>query len=127
MSSYINKVLLMGNLTRDPDLRRTNSGQSVCEFGIAINRTTKSRDGQEHDETCFVDIVIWGKPGDACKKYLAKGRSVFVDGRLTLDQWEGDNGERKSRLRVIAEKISFIGGAKNESNSDKQNNRGYST
>ena len=113
MSSYLNKVLLMGNLTHDPGLRRTQGGQSVCEFSIAINRTTRSRDGQEREETCFVDIVVWGKPGEACQKYLAKGRSVFVDGRLTLDQWEDrDTGERKSRLRVVAEKISFIGGGR---------------
>ena len=110
MSSYINKVLLMGNLTRDPELRRTQSGQSVCEFGIAINRTTRTRDGQEREETCFVDIVVWGKPGEACKTYLAKGRSVFVEGRLSLDQWESDSGERKSKLRVVAEKTSFVGG-----------------
>ncbi len=110
---YFNKVLLMGNLTRDPDLRGTPNGQTVCEFGIAVNRTVKSADGQEREETCFVDIVVWGKQAPVCRKYLAKGRSVFVEGRLTLDQWEDRNtGERRSRLRVIAEKILFVGGGR---------------
>ena len=113
MSSSLNKVLLMGNLTRDPELRRTQGGQSVCELGIAMNRTARSRDGQEREETCFVDVVVWGKPGEACQKYLSRGRSVFIEGRLTLDQWESDNGEKKSRLRVIAEHVNFIGGGKN--------------
>lgn len=121
MSTYLNKVLLIGNLTRDPDLRGLPSGQSVCEFSIAINRTTKSRDGEEREETCFVDIVIWGKAATACKKYLAKGRSVFVEGRLILDQWEDRNtGERKSRLRVFAEQISFLGGGRqNDAESER--------
>ena len=119
--TYLNKALLMGNLTRDPELRRTQSGQAVCEFAIAINRITKNRDGQEREETCFVDIVVWGKPGEACKKYLAKGRSVFVEGRLVFDQWEDRNtGERRSRLRVAAEKISFVGGVRqNDAESER--------
>ena len=109
----INKVMLMGNLTREPELRRTQSGQPVCEFGIATNRVTKSRDGQEREETCFVDIVVWGKPAETCKTYLAKGRCVFVEGRLVFDQWEDRNtGEKRSRLRVFAEQISFLGGGR---------------
>lgn len=112
MSVYLNRVLLMGNLTRDPDLRTTKGGQSFCEFSLAINRLVKLHDGQEREETCFVDLTIWGKQADACKKYLTKGRSVYVEGRLTLDQWESETGERKSRLRVVAERISFIGGGR---------------
>lgn len=111
MSIYLNKILLMGNLTRDPELRRTGGGQSVCEFGIAVN-TAEIRDGQKREETCFVDIVVWGKTGEACKNYLAKGRGVFVEGRLTMDQWVSQNGERKSRLRVVAEKVSFSDGVR---------------
>ena len=110
MSASINKVLLMGNLVRDPDLRGLPSGQSICELRIAVSRRFTGSDGQEHEETCFVDVSIWGKSANNCKQYLAKGRSVFVEGRLILEQWEDRNtGERRSRLRVAAEKITFIG------------------
>lgn len=126
MPIFLNKVLLIGNLTRDPDLRKTNGGQSVCDFSLAVNRTIKSKDGQEREETCFVDIVIWGKPAELCKRYITKGSSVYVEGHLLLDQWVGEGGERRSRIRVVGEKVSFLSRAKPNNNPEVQSNREYS-
>ena len=108
MASY-NKVLLLGNLTRDPDLRSLPSGQNVCELGVAVSRRYQSNDGRDVEETCFVDVVVWGRSAANCKQYLEKGSQVFVEGRLQLDQWEDRNGGgRRSKLRVVAEQIQFI-------------------
>ncbi|MDR0932540.1 MAG: single-stranded DNA-binding protein [Victivallales bacterium] len=104
----LNKVFLLGNLTRDPDLRALPSGKSVCEFGIAVNRRYLSN-GQEIDEPCFVDIVVWGGSAENCKQYLEKGSQIMVEGRLQLDQWEDRNGGgKRSRLRVVAEQVQFL-------------------
>ena len=105
----LNKVFLMGNLTRDPELRYTPSGQPVCEFGIAINRTFSGRDGEKREETCFVDITMWGKRGVVISEYFTKGRPIFIEGRLQLDQWDTPDG-RRSKLKVVAENFEFIGG-----------------
>ena len=109
MASF-NKVLLMGNLTREPDLRYTSGNSvAVCEFGIAINRRFTQGDGQAKDETCFVDIVVWGKQGESCQRFLKKGASVFIEGRLVYEQWaERDTQKRRSRLRVTAERVQFL-------------------
>ncbi len=104
----LNKVFLLGNLTRDPDLRGLPSGQSVCELRLAVNRRYVSN-GQEVDDTCFVDVVVWGKSAANCKQFLTKGSQVMVEGRLQLDQWEDRNGGgQRSRLRVVAENIQFM-------------------
>jgi len=108
MAASLNKVMLMGNLTRNPELRYIAGGSAVCEFGIAINRRF-TVNGQERDETTFVDIVVWGRVGESCSRYLAKGSAVFIDGRLQLDQWEDQQGGKRSRLRVVAENVQFIG------------------
>ena len=105
----LNKVFLLGNLTRDPDLRALPSGSAVCEFGIAVNRRYMSSNGQEVEEPCFVDIVVWGRSAESCKQYLEKGSQVMIEGRLQLDQWEDRNGGgKRSRLRVIAEQVQFL-------------------
>ena len=105
----LNKVFLMGNLTREPELRYTPGGAAVCEFGIAINRTFTSNN-QTREEVCFVDIVVWGKSGELCQRYLNKGSQALIEGRLQYDQWEDKNtGKRSSRLRVIAENVQFVG------------------
>ena len=105
----LNKVFLLGNLTRDPDLRALPSGSAVCEFGIAVNRRYMSSNGQEVEEPCFVDIVVWGRSAESCKQYLEKGSQVMSEGRLQLDQWEDRNGGgKRSRLRVIAEQVQFL-------------------
>ncbi len=113
MSSYINKVLLMGNLTRDPDLRGLPGGQSVCELRMAVSRRYRDSNGQDAEEACFVDVAVGGQSATQCRQYLAKGRCVFVEGLLVFNQWEDRNtGEKRSRLRVVAEKISFVGGGR---------------
>ena len=108
MAAYLNKVFLMGNLTRDPDLRGFSNGQNVCDLGLAVSRRFMSN-GQEQEETCFVDVVVWGKAAANCRQYLSKGSQVMVEGRLQLDSWEDRNGGgRRSKLRVVAENIQFM-------------------
>lgn len=106
--AYFNKVILMGNLTKDPRLASIMSGSTVCEFSIAINRRY-TVNGQEKEEVCFVDIVVWGKQADSCGKYLHKGSTVFVEGRLKTDSWEDKEGNKRSKLRVTADRVQFIG------------------
>ncbi len=103
-----NKVLLMGNLTRDPEVRYTPSGMAVADLRLAVNRRYRSADGQEHEETCFVNVTVWGKQGENCGQYLKRGRPVFVEGRLKYDEWEKD-GQKFNRLSVVAERVQFLG------------------
>jgi len=105
----LNKVLLMGNLTRNPEIRYTPGGSAVCEFGMAVNRRFMQANGQEKDETCFVDITVWGKQAESSSRFLQKGSSVFVEGRLVYDQWtEKETGNKRSRLRIYAERVQFL-------------------
>jgi len=105
----MNKVFLMGNLTRNADLRFTPGGSAVCEFGLAVNRRYVAN-GQEKDEPCFVDIVVWGKQAESCNRFLEKGSPVLIEGRLHYDQWEDkETGGKRSRLRVVAERVQFLG------------------
>ncbi len=104
----LNKVFLMGNLTRDPQLRYTPSQMAVCEFGLAINRRMRSNSGETKEEVTFVDVTAWGKQAENLSKYVAKGRPLFVEGRLTLDQWTGQDGQKRSKLRVTLENFQFI-------------------
>lgn len=105
-----NKVILLGNLTRDPELRSTNSGIPVCELRLAVNR--RSND-PNREEVCFVDIVVWDKRATNCGRYLQKGASVLIEGRLQLDQWQDrETGQKRSRLRVVAEEVEFLGGGR---------------
>lgn len=105
-----NKVFLMGNLTRDPELRYTPGGTAVAEFGLAVNRQWRGQDGEKRDETCFVDITAWGRQAEVINQYMKKGRSLFVEGRLQYDQWEGQDGQKRSKLRVVLENFQFVGG-----------------
>lgn len=109
MASF-NEVLLMGNLTREPELRSTSNGTSLCKFGLAVNRKYKAGDEWKED-VCFVDITVWGKQGENCATYLDKGRPVFISGRLQLNQWETDDGQKRSKLEVVANNVQFLGGA----------------
>ncbi len=102
-----NKVLLMGNLTRDVELRSVNSGQQVAAFGLAINRYWYTPDGEKREETTFVDCEAWGKTAETLSRFLSKGRPVFVEGRLKLDQWEKE-GQKFSKLRVVVETFQFV-------------------
>ena len=113
----LNKVFLLGNLTRDPDLRGLPSGQSVCELRLAVGRRYQNSNGQEIDDTCFVDVVVWGRSANNCKQFLSKGSQVMVEGRLQLDQWEDRNGGgTRSRMRVVAEQIQFMSRRNADSN-----------
>jgi single-strand DNA-binding protein len=106
----LNKVLLMGNLTRDPELRVTPKGTSICQFSLAINRQFKMESGETREEVIYVDIEAWGKQGETIAKYVTKGRPLFVEGRLRLDQWEDKNTkEKRSRMKVVLENFQFLG------------------
>lgn len=107
----LNKVFLMGNVTRDPELRYTQSSMAVLDLGIAVNRRIKNADGTSRDETTFVNVTVWGKTAENCAEYLSKGRPVFVEGRLKMDQWEDKKtGEKRSKLTVTGESVQFLGG-----------------
>ena len=106
----LNKVLLMGNLTRDPELRVTPKGTSICQFSLAINRTFKMESGETREEVTYVDIEAWGKQGETIAKYCTKGRPLYVEGRLRLDQWEDKNTkEKRSRMKIVLENFQFLG------------------
>ncbi|MDH5638272.1 MAG: single-stranded DNA-binding protein [Nitrospinota bacterium] len=111
--SSLNKVTLIGNLTRDPELRYTPSGMALCKFGLAVNRKYKSGDEWKEDAT-FVDITVWGKQGETASEYLSKGRQVCIDGRLTFSQWETDDGQKRSKLEVTGERVIFLGGGRGQ-------------
>lgn len=115
MAASLNKVLLMGNLTREPELRYTpGTNSAVCEFGIAINRRF-IQNGQEKDETCFLDIVVWGKQAESCSRFLQKGSSVFIEGRLVYDTWtEKETQKKRSRIRITAERVQFLNGSRRD-------------
>jgi single-strand DNA-binding protein len=105
-----NKVLLMGNLTRDPQLSYTPNQTPVVDFGMAMNRRWTGQDGSQRDETCFVDCRMFGKRAEVVNKYCKKGNPLFVEGRLTFDSWEAQDGSKRSKLRVTVENFEFIGG-----------------
>lgn len=107
MASY-NRIIMIGNLTRDPDLKPLTSGQTVCRFGLASNRQFKNRQtGTMTQEVCFVDVDVWGPQAESCKQYLQKGKSVLVEGRLKLDSWE-DNGTKRSKHYIVADRVTFL-------------------
>lgn len=110
MSASLNKVILIGNLTADPELRYTPSGTARVRFSIAINRQYKDASGQLQEETTFVPIVAWGTQAENCANYLSKGRSVAVEGRLRIDSFENADGERKRVVEVVAQNVQFLGG-----------------
>ena len=107
MASF-NRVMLMGNLTRNPELRYTPSGNAVVDLGLAVNESYKNKAGESIEQTCFVDVVVWGRQAETANEYLQKGSPVFVEGRLQFDQWESQQGEKRSKLRVRAERVQFL-------------------
>ena len=108
MSSF-NRVILMGNLTRDPELRVTPQGTSVCKINVAVNKQIRMSDGGVKDETSFIDVDAFGRQADVIAKYFIKGRPILVEGRLKLDRWETQAGEKRSKLGVILESFQFVG------------------
>jgi single-strand DNA-binding protein len=109
MAASLNKVILIGNLTADPELRYTPSGTARTRFSIAINRQYKDSSGQLQEETTFVPIVTWGSQAENCANYLSKGRSVAVEGRLRIDSFENAEGERRKVVEVVAQSVQFLG------------------
>lgn len=107
MSANFNQVTLAGNLTRDPEIKTLRNG-AVGSFGLAINRKWNDRDGNQNEETTFVDVECWGRTAELVGQYLTKGRSCLVSGRLKLDQWEADDGSKRSKLKVVADSVQFL-------------------
>ena len=110
MAASLNRVILIGNLTGDPELRYTPSGTARTRFSIAINRQYKDSSGQLQEETTFVPIITWGSQAENCANYLSKGRSVAVEGRLRIDSFENAEGERRKVVEVVASSVQFLGG-----------------
>lgn len=115
MSKSINQVILMGNLTRDPELRTTPNGQSVCSFGMAINRSWQGSDGQTQDAVDYFDVTAWGKLGELVNQYLSKGRRCLIQGRLSYRSWEQD-GQKRSKVEVVANDVTFLDGPNSNGN-----------
>ena len=116
----MNKVFLVGNLTRDPEMRYTPGGSAICQLGLAINRKYTTRDGQDQEEVCFVDCDVWGRQAESCGQYLRKGSPVLIEGRLKYDAWDDrETGKKRSRLTVTAERVQFLsGGGSDRSEAD---------
>ena len=110
MASF-NKVILLGNLTRDPEVRYTPKGTAVTELGMAVNRVYTAENGEKREETTFVDITLWGRTAEIAGEYLKKGRPVFIEGRLQLDTWDDkQSGQKRSKLKVVGEGLQLLGG-----------------
>lgn len=106
----LNKVLLMGNLTRDPEVRYTPKGTAVAELGLAVNRIYSGENGEKREEVTFVDVTVWGRTAENVGEYLKKGRPVFIEGRLQLDSWEDkQSGQKRNKLKVVADNVQFLG------------------
>jgi single-strand DNA-binding protein len=109
MARNINRVIVVGNLTRDPELRHTPSGMAVCSLRIAVNTTRKDETGQWVDKPNYFDVTVWDKQGENCAQYLAKGRPVAIDGRLEWREWEQD-GNKRQAVEIVADNVQFLGG-----------------
>ncbi|MCF7869793.1 MAG: single-stranded DNA-binding protein [Candidatus Omnitrophica bacterium] len=118
----LNKVFLLGNLTRDPELRYTPGGNPVSTLGLAVNRIYKSKDGQNQKDTCFVNVVVWGKMAEISNQYLQKGRLILVEGRLQFRSWENQQGQKRNVIEVVATNIQFMpqGDSKNQDKPEKK-------
>ena len=105
----LNKVMLLGNLTRDPELRHTPKGSAVTDLGLALNRRVQEGNGGWKEEVTFVDVTVWGNSAENAHKYLSKGRGVFVEGRLQMDTWDDkETGKKRSKLKVVADNLQFL-------------------
>ncbi|MHB0980858.1 MAG: single-stranded DNA-binding protein [Thermoleophilia bacterium] len=110
MSRGIAHVTLVGNLSRDPELKQISTGTSVCDLGVAVGRSYKDAAGQWQDKTSFFNVKVWGAQGENCARYLSKGRQVAVDGRLEQRSWEAEDGSKRSAVDIIADTVMFLGG-----------------
>ena len=110
----LNKVFLIGNLVRPPELRYTPSGTAVADMRIAVNRSFTTQGGEKRDDTCFLTVVVWGKQAEACGEYLDKGRPILVEGRLQTREWETKDGQKRNVVEVVAERVQFLGRGKED-------------
>jgi single-strand DNA-binding protein len=110
MAANINRVVLVGNLTRDPELRNTPSGTAVCSLRIAVNTRRKDSTGQWTEKPNYFDITVWGNQGESCAQYLSKGRPVAVDGRLEWREWDAQDGTKRQAVEIVADSVQFLGG-----------------
>lgn len=123
----VNKVMLLGNLTRDPEIRYTPKGTAVTDLGMAINRVRTGDNGERIEEVTYVDVTLWGRQAELAGQYLGKGRPVFIEGRLQLDQWDDkQSGQKRSRLRVVGENMQFLpGGGGNQGGGNNGGGNSY--
>lgn len=127
MAGNLNKVFLIGNLTRDPELRHTAQGTSIANFAVAVNRNFKGNDGEWKKETNFFNIVVWGKTGENCAKYLTKGRPVLVEGRLQNRSYETQDGQKRTVTEIVGDNIQFLSGANERGGmQDESSDTGFS-
>ena len=111
----LNKIMLIGNLTRDPEIKRTPKGTAVAEIGLAVNRNYLTEGGEKREEVTFVDVTLWGRVAEIVGEYCKKGRPLIVEGRLQLDTWDDkDSGQKRSKLKVVGENIQLLGGREKE-------------
>lgn len=113
MASF-NKVILMGNLTRDPETRVTPTGLTICKLGLAVSRNFTTKDGEKREETTFVDVDAFGRQAEVITKYMSKGKPIMLEGRLRLDQWEANDGQKRNKLCVVLENFQFVGGSRDD-------------
>ncbi len=122
MASF-NKVILMGNLTRDPELRVTPQGMAICKIGLAVNRTFKGSDGNNQEEVTFVDVDAFGKQAEVIGKFMNKGKPILIEGRLRMDSWTTKEGDKRSKMVVVVENFQFVGGRSDDSGGEGYNPR----
>lgn len=121
MAGCVNKVIMLGNLTRDVEVRHTAGNLTVATVSIAVNRKWKDRDGQDQTETCFIECEAWGRTAEVCKQYLVKGRPVFIEGRLKYEQWEDKNsGQKRSRHKIVIENVQFLSSGERQQKSAEE-------
>jgi single-strand DNA-binding protein len=124
MASF-NKVILLGNLTRDPEVRYTPKGTAVTDLGLAVNRTYTADNGEKREEVTFVDVTFWGRTAEVAGEYLKKGRPVFVEGRLQLDSWDDkQSGQKRTKLKVIGENMQMLGAPRGGGGGDEESSGG---
>jgi single-strand DNA-binding protein len=110
MANSLNRAMIIGNLTRDPELRQTTGGQQVCSFSVATNRSWKNAAGEKQEAADYHNIVVWGKLGEICAQYLTKGKKVYIEGRMQTRDWEGQDGQKRSRTEIVAENMVMLSG-----------------
>ena len=126
MSANLNKVFLIGRLTKDPELKYTQKGTAVVDIRVATNRTFTTEGGEKKDEPCFVDVTLWARQAEVCAEYLAKGAPLFVEGRLEHSAWETEKGEKRSKIRIICEHFQFLDGPAGNGRKRKEASAGAS-